>query len=120
MPNSAMRECEQWLVQHPWTEVIAVDDVHTKWCNYTDTTTAAFHHYFPIKNFPVHPSDTPWMTPRIKRLVCQRNRAMYKKVKNTVIREIKTTKATFYPDKIHHLKQANNRQWYSKSSLWSR
>ena len=107
-------------VQHPWTKETAVEDVHTKWRNYTDTTTAAFHHFFPIKTFPVHLSDAPWMTPRIKRLICQRNRAfyldpvLYKKVRNTVIREIKASKITFYPDKIHHLKQANNINWYSK------
>ena len=97
-----------------------MDDSHTKWRN-TDAITAAFYHYFSIKTFPVHPSNIPWMIPpQKKRFICQRNRpfyfdlALYKKVRNTVIREIKATKATFYPDKIQHLKQANNRQWYSK------
>ena len=93
-----MREFGQWLVQHPWTEVTAIDDVHTKWLNFMDTTTAAFHHHFPIKTFPVHPFDTLWMTPHIKRLIGQRNRAffldtaLYKRVRNTVIREIKSSK----------------------------
>lgn len=38
----------------------------------------------------------------------------YKRVGNRVIREIKAAKLTYYPDKIHYLKQANSRQWYSK------
>ena len=120
MPDSAMREFGQWVVQHTWTEVTAVDDVHDKWRNYTRTTTEAFHRFFPVKSFPVHHSDAPWITPRIKRLISQRDRAfhtdtaLYKRARNRVIREIKAAKTSFYPSKIHHLKQANNKQWHYK------
>ena len=121
MPDSAMREFGQWVTQHQWTEVLEEEDVHTKWQNYVSTTTEAFHHYFPAKSVTVHhPSDAPWMTPKIKRLMRQRNWAyhscpvQYRKVRNRVIREIKTAKANYYPDKLHRLKLANNRQWFSK------
>ncbi|XP_063887196.1 uncharacterized protein LOC135114899 isoform X1 [Scylla paramamosain] len=120
MPDSAMREFGQWVTQHPWTEVLDEEDVHVKWQNYVATTTAAFHHYFPAKSVTTHPSDAPWMTPRIKRLMRQRTWAfhscpvLYRKLRNRVIREIKNAKASYYPDKIHHLKLTNNRQWYAK------
>ena len=60
------------------------------------------------------------MTSSIKKLIGLRNRAFHldpalcKKVRNIVINEIKVTKAIFYPNKIHHLKQSNNRRQYSK------
>ena len=120
MPDSAMREFGQWLTHHPWTEVLEEEDVHTKWRNYFTTTTEAFHHYFPTKDITVDPSDAPWMTPCIKRLLRQRDRAFhsspdqYRSLRNRVIREIKKAKASYYPDKIHHLKLTNNRQWYDK------
>jgi len=59
LPDSAIRRFGQWIVQHPWTEVTAVDDVNTKWLNYTRTTTEAFHHFFPVKSFPLNPSNAP-------------------------------------------------------------
>ncbi|XP_063852041.1 uncharacterized protein LOC135095187 isoform X1 [Scylla paramamosain] len=121
MPESALREFGQWVTQHLWTEVLDVEDVHSKWHNYVATTTEAFHRYFPAKSVTVHTSDAPWMTPRIKRLMHQRTWSfhscpdLYGKLRNRVIREIKAAKASYYPDKIHHFKQANNRQWYASS-----
>ena len=96
------------------------EGVHEKWENFVTTTTEAFNRYFPAKRVTVHSSDAPWMTPRLKRLISQRNWAfhscpvLYRKVRNRVIREIKTVKARYYPDKIHQLKHANNTQWYNR------
>lgn len=118
--DSATRSFGQWITHHRWTEVLTVEDVHDKWSNYTDTITAAYQHFFPTKTRRVHPSDTPWITPRIKRLIEQRNQAFhnnpshYKYLRNKVIREIKTTKATYYPTRIHSLKQSNISKWYTK------
>lgn len=66
-----------------------------------------------------HPSDVPWMTPRIKRLLAQRSKAFYtdanlfRQLRNKVIREIKKVKKMYYSSKIQHLRQ-NSSQWYSK------
>ncbi|XP_076039036.1 uncharacterized protein LOC143024139 [Oratosquilla oratoria] len=121
IPDSAMREFGRWLVEHPWLEVLNVDDVETKWRNYSTTTIEAFHHFFPVKDFSVHHSDAPWMTPHIKRLIKQRNKAFYtdraqfKFLRNKVIREISTAKSSYYSNKLQHLKQQrNNTQWFSK------
>ena len=120
LPDSAMRNFGQWITRHNWSEVTGADDVHTKWTNYVDTTTQAFHRFFPIKSVDVHPKDAPWMSARIKRLLRQRNRlyhtdsVLYRAARNRVIREIKSAKKRYYPDKIHHLKQANSSQWFHK------
>ncbi|MPC56247.1 hypothetical protein E2C01_050200 [Portunus trituberculatus] len=73
MPDSALRGFGQWVTQHPWDEVLEMENVHTKWHNFVTTTTKAFHCYFQAKSVTVHPSDAPWITPRIKRLIKQRN-----------------------------------------------
>ena len=68
----------------------------------------------------MHPCDVPWITPRIKRLMQQRNKAFYtnkrtyKALRNQVIREIRAAKKTYYPSKIHQLKHTNISQWYTK------
>jgi len=92
--------------------------VEDKWHYYLSTVTTAFHHFFPEKSLSTHPSDLPWITGRIKRLIQQRNQAFhshnitaYKSLRNTVIREIKTAKKTFYHNKLQHLQPS---QWYGK------
>ncbi|MPC77662.1 hypothetical protein E2C01_072121 [Portunus trituberculatus] len=120
MPDSAMRKFGQWVTHYLWTEVLQVEDVPTKWHNFVTTTSEAFNRYFPAKRVTVHPPDAPWMTPHIKRLIRQRNWAFhscpiqYRKLRNKVIPEIKTAKASYHPNKIHQLKLTNNRQWYDK------
>ncbi|XP_076030449.1 uncharacterized protein LOC143018753 [Oratosquilla oratoria] len=111
-----MREFGRWIVEYPWTEVLEAEDVETKWRNYSTTTTEAFHFFFPVKDFSVNRSDAPWMTPRIKRLIKQRNRAYYtdrplfSSLRNKVIKEISIAKSSYYPNKVEHLKQQNNSQ----------
>ena len=120
LPDSGMREFGQWITRHPWTEVTEAENVNDKWGNYVATTTQAFHRCFPVKKIVVHPNDAPWMTPRIKRLIRQKNRlyhsdpVLYRAARNRVIREIKSAKKRFYPEKVHHLKQANSSQWFNK------
>ncbi|MPC73854.1 hypothetical protein E2C01_068194 [Portunus trituberculatus] len=65
------------MKHHPWTEVLDVEDVHTKSHNYVTSTTEAFHRYFPAKSITEHSSDAPWMKPRMKRLICWRKWAFH-------------------------------------------
>ena len=119
-PDSAVRQFGQWMVRYPWTEVLTVTDVNDKWENFVATSTLAYEHHFPEKTVTLHPADVPWITPRVKRLMRQRNRAFhtgareYRQLRNTVIREIKVAKKEYYPTKIHHLKDSNSSQWYSR------
>ncbi|KAK3893298.1 hypothetical protein Pcinc_002854 [Petrolisthes cinctipes] len=76
-PDSAIRQIGQWLIQYPWTEVLTVSDVDRKWENYQTTITQAYYHFFPTKEVRNHPADLPWITPRIKRLMEQRNKTFY-------------------------------------------
>ncbi|MPC49149.1 hypothetical protein E2C01_042944 [Portunus trituberculatus] len=39
MPDSALKLFGQWVTQHPWNEVLQVEDVHMKWRNFVFTTT---------------------------------------------------------------------------------
>ena len=119
--DSGIRLFGQWISQHPWMEVLSFADVQSKWDNYHQTITEAYHHFFPEKTVSLHPADAPWITHRVKRLMQQRNRAhhrrntdLYKQLRNKIIREIRAAKKAHYPTKLRHLKQTNICQWYSK------
>ncbi|MPC40782.1 hypothetical protein E2C01_034350 [Portunus trituberculatus] len=77
MLDSAMREFGQLVTHHSRTEVLQVENVHTKWHNFVATTSEAFNRYFPAKRVTLHPSDAPWMTPSVKRPIRQRNWAFH-------------------------------------------
>ena len=119
-PDSAIREFGRWITSHQWMEVLTEEDVDAKWEKYVHTVTEAYHHHFPLKIKTTHPSDAPWMTARIKRLLGQRNRLFYmdstryRSMRNLVIREINSAKKSYYPRKIQHLKQTNNSEWYTR------
>ena len=119
--DSNVREFGQWITQHQWTEVTTPQDVNEKWNNFHTTLISAYHHFFPLETFYVHPKDEPWITPRIKRLLQQRNRAFatnnlirYRSLRNKVIRELKQAKKNHYPNKIAHLKDSNISLWFDK------
>lgn len=57
--------------------------------------------------------------PLMKRLISQHkvfytDTALYRRLRNQVIKEIWATKVQCFPSKIHYLKVANNKQWFSQ------
>lgn len=106
----------QWVTRY-YGQNCSRNDVQSKWDNYQDTIITGYYHFFPTKTLKYPPNDKPWVTPRIKRLIQQRNKAfytnecMYKFFRNQVITEIKTARI-FYPRKVHRLSHMS--QWYTK------
>lgn len=89
-----MREFGQWLHPVDW-------GIDCQWYIYQmeellTTPTQAYHHFFAEITTTVHPSDMPWISPRLKRLVKQCNRAFYidktrfNRLCNKVLRGIRT------------------------------
>lgn len=107
--DSPTRTFGQWITHHSWIEVLTVDDVYGS----LTTLTTAYQRFVSMKTRRVHPSDTPWNTLQMKRLIQQRNQAfqnnpsIYKPLQNQIKRELKKAIATYYPQKIHSLKHFN-------------
>ena len=73
----------------------------------------------PLKTVRVHPSDKPWMTPQIKILISDRQRAYtrgdqvrYNQLKAKISRLIANAKQKFYQDKAQDLRHTNPGKWY--------
>ena len=72
-----------------------------------------------LENCTVHPSDKPWLTPQIKILIRDRQRAYtrgdqekYNQLKAKVSRLIANAKQKFYQDKAQDLRHSNPGKWY--------
>ena len=77
----------------------------------------------PIKRVRVNTCDAPWMTDNVKSLIIKRQKAFhehggespqYKFYRNTVNREKKSVKASFYQLKVEHRKEENSKVWWKE------
>ena len=74
------------------------------------------NYYMPIQRKKVHVNDCPWITPKFKELICQRQNAFssgdaerFRRFRNLVNRERKVLHKTFFTSKVSQLKQAKPR-----------
>ena len=74
----------------------------------------------PKKSVKLHCRDKPWITPDLKFLISQRQKAFvsgnlseYNMLRNKVIREVKQSKFKFYESQISNLKNSKPRKWWS-------
>ncbi|CAH1257549.1 Hypp1854 [Branchiostoma lanceolatum] len=79
----------------------------------------AIEKFFPTKVVRLHLNDKPWVTPHLKSLISDRQKAFdkgdtstWKRLRNRIAREIATAKKGFYRDKIQNLKTADPRKWF--------
>ncbi|XP_035688672.1 uncharacterized protein LOC118424240 [Branchiostoma floridae] len=111
----------RWITTHTWEEVLAATTTEEKADTFYSTLTSAIAEYFPTKTVKQHHCDKPWITPRIKHLIQQRQRtftngsctAMSKFYRNKVQKEIRKAKNKFYTIDIEGRRKDNPRAWHN-------
>ena len=98
IPDSALREFGQWIVQHDWMEVQNVQDVQTKCDSMYGTLNKQIDRHFPSRCVKLHCRDKPWITSQIKSLIrkrqelFQKGNLRWKTLRNKIIRLISKKK----------------------------
>ena len=99
------------LSDNPWTDELVT--------SFSSQVTNALNNIFPLKTVKLHHTDKPWITPSIKQLIKDRQKAFYRGdkqqwqlLKCKVQSEIKQRKEMFYKDKIQHLRKDDCRKWH--------
>ena len=77
MPDSAIRSFGRWISSCDWAEVMNSSDVNEKCDIFLHTLRSSIETHFPLRKVKFHPSEKPWMTPRIKGLIFDRQQAFY-------------------------------------------
>jgi hypothetical protein len=92
------------LEPNPTTDSLAL--------SFTNHLTETIHRIFPQKKVARHRNDKPWITPTIKQLIADRQKAfhcqnipVWKSLKYKVQQEIKSRKTTYYKTEVKHLKK---------------
>ena len=65
---------KEWVVLHPWDEVLTTPDSNSKAEAYQKTIVQAIERSFPLKTMRKKSTDLPWMNRRSRKLVEQRKR----------------------------------------------
>ncbi|XP_035670186.1 uncharacterized protein LOC118411807 [Branchiostoma floridae] len=117
--ESDLRAFGCWITQHTWEEVYCADNTQEKYSAFYTTLLSAVDSFFPTRTVRIHKQDKPWITPHLKTLIRDRQRAFaeenrpkWKHLRNKISKTIQSSKKAFYKNKIEHLKMADPRKWY--------
>ena len=112
----------RWITSHGWFSELGpnptVDDLAI---SFTTQLTEAIDRIFPLKTLKCHQSDKPWITPAIKLLIQDRQKAfhsqnisLWRSLKYKVQQEITARKKSFYKNKVQHLRKNDHcRKWWN-------
>ncbi|KAI8502529.1 hypothetical protein Bbelb_201170 [Branchiostoma belcheri] len=121
LKDSDIRAFGAWISQHDWNEVYNATSAQEKTDGFYKTLNQQTDKFFPTKVVKIHPTDKPWITTRVKRLIKKRQEAFYqrkeevwKRLRNKIIRHIKLAKETHYVNKVQQLKTEDPAKWYKE------
>lgn len=119
-PRSCIDAFGRWATTHDWFSELdptaTVDDLTT---SFTSHFEQAIDRIFPSKMVKCHHSDKPWVTPAIKTLIRDRQKAfhsgnslLWHSLRRKVQYEIAERKKSFYKNKVQHLRHTDSRRWW--------
>ena len=119
-PLSQVNAFGRWLCTHNWfSDVGPSPSADEMAISFSYHFTSAHDRSFPLKSVKCHYSDKPWMTPSIKQLIRDRQKAFHsgnvqqwRALRSKVQSEIHHRKRTFYNTKVKSLKKEDCRKWW--------
>ena len=117
--KSAILEFGEWLVNFDWSYLFEINDVNLKVEYFCTVTWLMINKFFPTKQVTINSSDKDWITPKIKRLIDQRQKAylakkfeLSKQLSRKIRSEIRKAKIQYNKKKAHLFHMSNSREWY--------
>ena len=112
-PQSQVNAFGRWLCKHNWFSDVGHNPSADEMAiSFSYELTSAHDRFFPLKSVKCHYSDKPWMTPSIKQLIRDRQKAFHSEnvqqwraLRSKVQSEIHHRKRTFYNTKVKNLKK---------------
>ena len=108
-----------WITRFDWSELFLLEDVNDKVAYFTTIMWIMVEKFFPLTPITVTNADKEWVTPSIKKLISQRQKAH--KVKNYKLRDllakkikikIKKAKLKYHKKRKSELLDSGPKEWY--------
>ena len=117
---SNMQAFGRFLSNLDWSILSQLPSCQSMCDLFYDIINVGLNTIIPPKSVKLHCRDKAWITPEIKSLISQRQKALssrnkteYNKLRNKIIRVIKQAKSLFYESQVHQLKNSKPRKWWS-------
>ena len=81
LPDSGLRLFGQWITQNPWSEVSQLSDPSDKCSLFFNSVLLKLNKYLPIKEVELNDNDKEWMSPQLKTMFSNREKAFQCKEK---------------------------------------
>ena len=108
-----------WITRFDWSELIMLKDVNDKVAYFATITWIMVEKYFPLTPVLITNTDKEWITPNIKKLISQRQKAHRSKkykLRNNLAKkiriEIKRAKVRYNKRKKSNLFSYSSKEWY--------
>jgi hypothetical protein len=119
-PRSGMDAFGRWASTYNWFgELEPNPTTDSLSLSFTNRLTETIHIIFPQKKVTRHRNDKPWITPTVKQLIPDRQKAFHcqnipawKFLKYKVQQEIKSRKTTYYKTEVKYLKKDDCQRWW--------
>ena len=117
--RSAIDFFGSWITWFDWSELIKLKDVNDKVAYFAAITWIMVEKYFPLTPVTITNTDKDWVTPNIKKLIAQRQKAH--KLNNYELRnslakkiriEIRRAKVRYHKKKKESILSSNSKEWY--------
>ena len=121
--DSAWRTFGRWLTNKDWSPVLAAESCKEKLDIFITDLQNAVDTYLPWKTLKVHPTDRPWTTKKIKKLIKERQAVftwerkdspLYKLLRNKVEREIRSASFHCYYHKVSDIQHTDLKRWWKQ------
>ena len=118
-PSNMQTFC-RFLLNQDWSVLSRLPSCQAMCDLFYDIILMALDLIIPPTAVSLHCKDKAWITPEIKSLISQRQRALtlgdkseYNKLKKKTIRAIKQAKSKFYESLVTNLKNSNPQKWWN-------
>ena len=117
--NSALIEFGSWIVNFDWSILFGIENINDKIDYFSTVTWLMVEKLFPLQKIIFSGSDKEWMTPKIKDMIAQRQKAhkagnanLTKYLARKIRLEIRNAKVNYNGKKAHLFRKINPRDWY--------
>lgn len=116
-----------WIQNQDWAEVFNSTGVQNKTDSFYQLLNNAVESHFPMVTKKLHVTDQPWITPKIKKLITERQKAFqenntikWRRIRNKIKRLIDKAKTRYYTERVRKLQQNDIRSWHQQVKVMTR
>ena len=117
--SSSMKSLGNFITSLDWTSLYRLSSCQDKYDLFYNLLLIGLDTFLPKKKIKIHCRDKPWITPELKKLISDRQKALaagdrdlFKRLRNIINRAIKDAKVSYFETQVNQIKTADPTKWW--------